>query len=464
MGEHLSLLRPTFPPMMAILAQVARVLPLDLLAAVRLLPALADAALIVLTALICRTLGGGRRAQILAAVAVLVAPLFLRAGMFFHPVVFEQLWWTLALLALAKLLAGSDRRWWLGLGAALGLGALTKFSVAFLAAGVAVAVVLSPLRRDLGTRWPWIAIALAALLALPTMLGQLAWGWPFLVQARRLQATQLGHFSRLEFLTGQFLLLGPGAPLWLVGLIGLATRDLRTFRALGLLALVVLLLLLVSGGKDYYYGPVHPLLIAAAYAVLGGRSDRRAGFVIALGWFALAGLALLPMGVPILSPGPMARYAAALGLSKATRTNYGTTLALPQDYADMTGWREQVETVAAVYRALPADDQRRAVIYAINYGRAGALALYGRELGLPYPISRHGDFWFWGTRGLTGDVTLIVGASLEDERPHFDTCVEAARSRNRWGVDEEQDVPILICRGPHFDFATMFRERGPYWG
>src|SRR5262249_49885688 len=158
-------------PMIAILAQVARTLPLALLPAVRLLPALADAALIVLTALICRELGGSGRAQLVAAVSVLVATLFLRTGMLFQPVIFEQLWWTAALLALARLLAGRARRWWLGLGAALGLGALTKFSVAFLGIGVLAAVLASPLRAHLRTRWPWLAVLLAVLLGLPTLAG-----------------------------------------------------------------------------------------------------------------------------------------------------------------------------------------------------------------------------------------------------------------------------------------------------
>ena len=170
------------------------------------------------------------------------------------------------------------------------------------------------------------------------------------------------------------------------------------------------------------------------------------------------------MGVPVLPPEPMARYSAALGVTAATRTNWGTSLPLPQDYADMTGWREQVATVAGVYHALPAEDQRQAVILAINFGRAGALAAYGREFGLPYPVSLHGDFWFWGARGQSGAVTILVGASLERARERFERCEEAARSRNRWGVDEEQDVPILVCRGPHTPLPEVFRQLGPIWG
>ena len=468
MGEHLEPFRMGFPPMIAALAQLARALPLELLTAIRLLPALAVAGLVLVAAATCRALGGSRGAQGWTALTVAVAPLFLRAATLFQPVVFEQLWWSLAVLALARLLAGGDRRWWLGVGAAVGAGALTKFSVAFLGAGIAAAVLLTPLRAELRTRWPWLALALAAGLAAPSVAGQVTRGWPFLAQMRALQAHQLDQMDRRDFVTGQFLMLGPGAPLWLAGLVALLlARALRPFRALGILALTVIMLLLLGGGKAYYFGPLHPLLLAAAATVLVPwleRPGHRWAYAGAVGFLLLGGVLLLPLGVPLLPPERMAGYAAALGQGRTTQTNYGTTLALPQDFADMTGWPEQVAAVAAVFHALPAEEQSRAMILANNYGRAGALALFGPAQGLPYPVSRHGDFYFWGTGARDGAVTIIVGGTPEQWREYWDEVTLAARATNRWGVDEEQDVPIFVCRRPRVDLPALFRQLGPYWG
>ena len=170
------------------------------------------------------------------------------------------------------------------------------------------------------------------------------------------------------------------------------------------------------------------------------------------------------MGVPLIPPELMARYAAALGVTQATRTNYGGTLTLPQDFADMTGWREQVATVASVFRALPPNDQVSAAILGNNYGRTGAVALFGRQFGLPYPISRHGDFYYWGTGERNGEVTIIIGGTAEQWRQYWDEVTEAARSHNPWGVDEEQSVPIFVCRRPRLDLPSLFRRLGPYWG
>ena len=468
MGDHLDLVRMPFPPMMAVLAQAARALPVDLLTAIRLLPALAGATLPILTVLICREMGGGRRAQLLAALAVLVAPLYLRAGTLFQPVVFEQVLWGVAVLALAMLLNGRDRRWWLVLGAAVGTSTLTKFSVAFLGACLLVGIALSPLRQDLRSGWPWLGVTLAGILALPSLTGQIAWGWPFVAQAHALQATQLGHFDRFGFLVGQFLMLGPGAPLWLVGLIALlAAPTLRPFRPLGLMAVTVLLLLLLTGGKDYYFSPMHTLLIAAAATFAGVRLEKRARIPVfpgALVLLTLGGLALLPMGVPLLPPEAMARYAAALGVTQATRTSYGGTLLLPQDFADMTGWRELVETVASVFWALPPHERIGAVILGNNYGRTGAVALFGKQSGLPYPISRHGDFYYWGTGERSGEVTIVMGGTVQQWRQYWDEVTETARSNNPWGVDEERSVSIFVCRRPRLDFPSLFRRLGPYWG
>lgn len=468
MGDHLELFRMQFPPMIAILAELARALPLPILASVNLLSALAGAALTLVAAMICRDLGGSRRAQVFAAVAVLASPTFLRGGTLFQPVVFERLFWGLAIIALVKLLTGANRRWWMLAGLGLGLGALTKFSVAFLGVGVVVAVLGSPLRQDLRGRWPWIGMAIAAVLALPSITGQMAHGWPFLTQAAALSANQLERVSRLDFITGQFLALGPGALLWLIGLGALLfSPRFRRFRALGLMAGGILLVFLLTGGKPYYFDPVHPLLLAAASAYIAATIVRpvpRVVFASALAAYLLAGAALLPIGVPLLPPAEMARYAEAIGATSATETNYGTRLPLPQDYADMTGWREMVDSVAVVYHSLPEQEQASATIFGINYGRTGALAVYGPGLGLPYPVSRHGDFFAWGFGNLGQGTTIVVGGSRGGLDAIFEEVTEATVVRNRWGVDEEQEVSIWVCRRPRADLKELVQREGVIWG
>lgn len=67
------------PPLLPFLVRISRMVLGDSLRSIRFLPALATSAVVVLTALIARELGGRRFALILCAVGVLIAPVYLRA-------------------------------------------------------------------------------------------------------------------------------------------------------------------------------------------------------------------------------------------------------------------------------------------------------------------------------------------------------------------------------------------------
>ncbi len=466
MADHLDLLRMQFPPLIAVLGRLAKALPLNTLAAVHLLAAMAGTLVLVVGVAITRRLGGGREAQVLAALALAVGPFSLRTGALFQPVVFEVLWWSFAALAFVALMDGGDRRWWIVFGMAAGLGGLTKFSAAIFGGAMVLGVLASPLRRDLRTRWPWVAVLVGGLIASASVLGQIHWEWPFIVQQQVLRETQLDRVNPASFLTGQLFLVGAAAPLLLAGAIGLfASASLRRFRGLGVAAAAALVFLLLLHGKEYYFGAMHPPLLAAGSVVAGGwLAKRRWAWWSALAWGAVGGVFLLPMGIPLLPPPVMARYAEAIGETRAVTTNRGTILPLPQDYADMLGWRQQVAEVARVFDALPDSERAGAVILGGNYGRAGALAVYHQEFGLPYPIGIHGDFWAWGPGEGEPSAVIIVGGSMEELQPLFEDVVEAGRVLTPLGVEEEQEVPIHVCRRPREPIRELWQRLGPVWG
>jgi hypothetical protein len=157
---------------------------------------------------------------------------------------------------------------------------------------------------------------------------------------------------------------------------------------------------------------------------------------------------MLPLGVPILPPARMAQYARAIGASAALRTNTGELDRLPQDYADMLGWEEQVQAVAGVYRALPPEDRARAVLVAGNYGEAGALDFFGPRAGLPPVVSPTGSYWFFGPGEKPGDVAITIGVDRADLMPLFATVEEGARITSPWSVAEERALVVYVARGP----------------
>lgn len=462
MGHHLRLWAMDFPPMIALLAESARTTLGTSLVAIRLSSAVAHALIMILAALLAREFGGGRFAQLLAALAVALDPLFLRAGSLFQPVVFDQLWWTAGLFVLARIgRAGASRSaqgYWLLFGIVCGLGLLTKFSILFFGVGVLAGLLLSPLRRWLATPWPWLAAAVAVALGSPSIVGQVQLGFPVVGQMRDLRSSQLTHVGYLDFLVEQAVMFGPLLLLAAAGLVRLLTaRTMRPYRAVGWSCVACFVLLWLLHGKAYYIGPIYPALLGAGAAALGvalqairTRGAGRTATVLAGLAFAvvlvLGGLAL-PFGLPMLPPAAMARYAAAAGVSEAVTTNWGAQLALPQDYADMLGWQEQAAAVARVYRSLPATDRTDAVIIADNYGEAGAIDYYARRYGLPDAIAPVGSYWFFGPGTKPGRVAIVMGSTREELLHYFRSVQPAGRITSRWAI--ERDVPLWVGRDPY---------------
>ncbi|HYH82784.1 MAG TPA: glycosyltransferase family 39 protein [Longimicrobium sp.] len=459
MGRHFRLWGMDFPPLIALLAEGQRAAFGDSLLSIRLASAIAGTLLVILAALIAREVGGGRFAQGAAALGMMTGVLWLRSASLFQPVVFDQLWWTLAIFALLRLCRTKNPRWWLAVGLACGVGLLTKFSILFFGVGLAGALLLTKHRWWLATPWPWAALAIALAVGSPSIVGQVRLGFPVTASMADLRQSQLAHVDYAGFLLGQALMNGAAILLALAGVWTLLVGRARTFRVAGWACVLPVLLLMVLHGKDYYAGPVYPTLIGAGAAALGAVRIRF--LAPALRWGAVAamlagGLFLLPLGVPILPPVQMAAYTKAAGLEMANRNNRGEMERLPQDYADMLPWEDEVAQVARVYRKLPPEKRAQAVIFAGNYGQAGAIDFYGPRHGLPPAVSDAGTYWFFGPGRLPGRVLITIGKPDEDLRPFYATVTRHGWIDNPWWVSEERDNTIYVSEGPKTTLQALW--------
>jgi hypothetical protein len=479
MARHLRLWSMDFPPFIALAAKATLATLGGSIVAVRFLPAVTGGLLVFLAALIARRLGGGRYAQVLAALTVALSPLFLRAGNLYQPVIFDQLWWTVGLYGVVRIAdlplcavryALSAKRKaqsapWLLLGAALGLGLLTKFSIAFIGIGIVVAIVITPLRRSLLTPWPWVALLIALVIGSPSIVGQIRLGFPVVGQMHDLQGSQLERVTPLAFLKGQWDMFGPVILLAILGLVQL----LRTrYAAAGWAILATFILLIILKGKPYYVGPVYPMLLAAGAVFVervvarrGSRVTSPASRVPRLLAYALPiivviafGAISFPFGVPILPPAQMDAYARRIGVTQETNT--GEVIALPQDYADMLGWEDQVRATARVFDSLPPAERNEAVILGTNYGRAGANDHLGRKFGLPPSVAPMGSYWFFGPGSKPGKVLIVIGGTREDLAPWYDSVTLAAHLSNAWRVPEEREVDIWVAKGNHYTLQEIW--------
>lgn len=403
-GRHLDWGYVDHPPLVALYARFGELFG-GSLRGFRLLATIAGTLRIVLTGVLAARLGGNRVAQALACTAVLLAPIYLAVDSILSMNAIEHVLWLACILVLVEIANGASERWWLAFGALAGLGLQNKHSMLFLGFAIAVALVLTPLRRSLARPWIWLGGALALLIFLPNVLWQAQHGFPTLELLRNVKETGKNVvLAPLPFMVQQAMMLGPlAAPLWIAGLIFLL-RSAR-HRALGIVYLLLLVTFIRLEAKDYYVAPVYPLLFAAGAVWL---SSRRTLWIPALALIVLGGFLAVPLALPLLPPAKYIAFQRALGI-KPQAAEVSHTAEMPQIFADQFGWEEMVAKVARYYHSLPPDERKKTVIYCGNYGEAGAIDFYGPRYSLPRAISGHQNYFLWGTRGATGESVILVG-------------------------------------------------------
>src|SRR4028119_2402313 len=263
-SERLDLGYVDFPPFVALATALARATLGDSLLALGILPALAGAVVVVLAGLMTRELGGGRFAQGIAALAVLVAPNFLVFGTFLSMDAFDQLFWVSATYVLLLILKRNKPRLWLLFGLFAGLGLLTKLTMLSFGFAVLVALLLTPARRHLLSPWPWISGAIAIAFLAPYAFWNATNGRPP-PELRAAVGGKVDEASPVEFLIEQIVTMQPPTlPLWLAGLgFYLFAREGRPYRALGWIYVVLFALFAAMGSRFYFLAPAYPALFAA---------------------------------------------------------------------------------------------------------------------------------------------------------------------------------------------------------
>ncbi len=453
-ARHLAWGFVAYPPLTPFLGRVELALFGTSLAGFRFLAAAAQALAMVLAARLAHHLGGDRRAQWLTAAAVAVAPASLGASSLLQYVSFDYLWWVLIAYLLVRRIASGDRRWWLAIGAVIGLAVLTKYAIAFYLAGLALGVLLSPLRSDLRSRWLWLGAAVALMVALPHLIWEARHGFVTFELLREIHARDVRIGRTDGFLLDQLTASANPVtiPLWMAGLTGLvAARRLRPFRPLFWMATVPFLLFLLAHGRGYYLAPVYPMLLAAgAVLTVQGvscwRATRRRWALAAAGVLLVAGAAVALVVVP----------AAPLGSRWFRRAS-----ALNGDLVEELGWPELVAEVGRIYRTLPAGERPRTAILCANYGEAGAIDLYGPALGLSPAISGVNSYWARGYGDPPPLQAIVLGAHRERLEQRCRSVELVGHPPNPWQVENEEtrDHPdIFLCRGPRVPWEELWPQ------
>jgi 4-amino-4-deoxy-L-arabinose transferase-like glycosyltransferase len=431
------------PPLAPLLTRVTDVLGVGP-TAIRIVPALAGGAVVVIAARFAVLFGAGRFGRILAALLTACAPLVLalsHLGITESP---DLLAWAVVLLCVTTALLRDRPRWWLGAGLAAGIGLEDNNLMLLLLIGLAVGILCSGHRRVLGTRWPWLGAGLAAVIWAPNVVWQAAHGWPQLAMASELHQLNSSPAARLAgpptILAFAGLLV---IPLLVAGFVRLwRTPDLR-FLAITSTLLVVYVLAWIPG-KTYYAEGTAPALLASAavaaegWIARGGRPELRRRLVAAapLVSIAISAQTILPLV-------PIAYLHDVRNLDKVTT-------------ADTFGWPQLTRAVAAQDAALTRAGQAPSSIFTGNYGEAGALDVLGTADHLPPVLSGNNNYWIWGPGRASDRIVLVVDA-VGWLRPYFAHCRVLTTYNPPYHVPSDfTDLQIGVCTGPSAGWPALW--------
>ncbi len=425
------------PPLTPLLARISETIGGTSPVVLRILPALALGAVVFLGAAMARRFGGDPRAQVFASVTAGGAGFALAVGHLLSTSTFDYLLWTLAAYLLVRILAGDDPRWWLALGATVGIGLQNKHLMAFFAIAVLIGLVATPQRKLLADKWPWLGVVIAAVIALPNFLWQAANEFPQFEMATALADRSDGPVTFVLEQIGllSIVLAVPAAiGLWRL----LRSPRLARWRAIGIAFVLLFVFFLLAGGKSYYVAPMFPVLLAAGslwFQDLGVVGRRAMIGATALGIFIGFFIAL-----PLLPASSM------------------SALDATGELGETVGWPELVDQVTVIYETIPADQRSDVAVFTASYGEAGAVDVIGPDSGLPAAVSGHNNYWLWGPPMEHGPL-IGIGPIGDPLRRICPGVQQVGTITNPHGVEnEEYGLPLWLCLEPTGQLADIWDD------
>lgn len=417
----------------------------------RLPAALSAAALVWVSVRFTRLLGGDTFAAIAAGLCVTIAPMLMGMATVFSTTSFDPLAWTLIAYLLVKAIKDQSRWALIACGIVAGLDLEAKYALPFWAVSLALGLLLTPQRRTFTDKALWLGLAIAAVIALPSIIWQALHGWPFLELATAARYKNAAT-PPLSFVINQILVMNPMlAPVWIAGLVApFLIEALKPVRFLAIAFVVCFGLTLLTHGKDYYIGATYPTMFVVGAVAWGHVLKTPALRATFAGWGVLAAAfsaLIAPLALPVLSIPALRVYMQNLPVKPQQQEKSFKGTLLPQLFADQLGWHDFTDQVGAAWQQIPATDRARTAIKVDNYGEAAALDVYGARYGLPPALSGHNQYYIWGLRGQDPVNLLVVQNHPERLYPYCQHTIIYRTTQSPDAMAYENGKIIAFCQG-----------------
>lgn len=456
LGEHPDWGYVSVPPFIALVSRISVFLFGNTVFALRFFPAVVGSFSVLLIALIVKELKGTTLAVIIAATAFILSTAFLRSNTLFQPVSFNQFFWLLSAYLLLRLINTGNPKIWLLLFSVFGVAFMNKYSIAFFMLACFTALLLTGHRKLLWSKYFLLGCVIGMVIILPNILWQYHHNWPVITHMKELQQTQLVNVSLVGFFVDQLSMNFSGLIVWLTGLIAfLFAKSEKKYRVFSFIYLITIVILILLRGKSYYSLGLYSILNAmGGYAV-----DKYFRPFLKYGALALVvvlSFFFMPYSLPLFSHEKMAEISEKTA-AFTNRWEDGKVHNLPQDYADMTGWKDVAGMVVGAYQELSPEQQEHCMIFAENYAIAGAILFYGKAHNLPEPVSFNDNFILWAPDSADPDVLLLVNWNKGDIEPFFGSVRQAGEIDNIYF--RGNGLKVYICEDPADDFPVFYAQK-----
>lgn len=416
-GRHLSLGYMEVPPLLSLFAWLTHFLG-DGIFWIKFWPDLFSVFTFLLVAKMVQMLGGKQFAIFLSWLPFVICG-YLRLFFLFQANFLEVFFWTSIAFTLFCFIQTKENKWLYWMGLSIGLGMMSKYSVAFYTASILLGILLTKHRNLFLNKHFYFSLILAFAIFLPNLVWQYNHRFPVVMHMEELQKEQLQYIHPVDFVISQFILNLPCVFIWLAGLAYcFFSKNAQPFRVFAWTYVFVILLLVLLHGKDYYALGSYPVLFAFGAYRLEELTTMRLRWVRYVSLFFAFALGLFgwPLVMPMAKPADLAAYYRRVGLARSGSFRWEDLQyhPLPQDFADMIGWKEITEKAAHVYNGLPVDERSNTIILSGGYFTAGAMNYYGPSLGLPEVYSTSASFLFWMPENYSIRNVIWVGHEMPE--------------------------------------------------
>ena len=458
-ADHLAFGYICVPPFMALLSKSVYLLGGGLFW-IRFFPALFGVFTIIFTWMIIETLNGSLLSKILAASA-LVFSVLIRLNILYQPNSFDILTWTIIFYLLINFIQTQKNKWLWLLAVVVAAGFYNKYNVIFLLAGLIIGLLLTMQRKLFINPSFWKALIISTIILSPNILWQVNNHFPVFQHMKVLKANQLDNNTGAGFLISQIMFFFGSLPLTLGAMVAFVFyKPFRPYRFIGISFVVVMTLFTYMKAKDYYAAGIFPVIITFGsiyFDRILSKKWRLTVIPLLIGINLLLFLITLKVIYPIYSPEGIRQNAKLFEKFGMLRWEDGKNHNLPQDFADMLGWREMADKSLEAFKMIPESEIENTLVICNNYGQAGALNYYNRsQMSEAYAFNTDYIYWLPELKKIR-NILLIGNKPADDVVAMFKECKLYGMVENEYA--REKNTGIYLLTGANDSFTAGFYKK-----